>query len=146
MYTTQYIHEFQCINLSDPRHTCIHSSSRGEQAHGVQQGGHGERGQLGGPMSSPPPMLPLEEVPRPHAGDTTGRAGDVGGTEANRVASCGEVQATIWTACMAPWCCDGLHRIWLARASTSTVPVHALCYFSSFSPAAMSVSFGIGGY
>ena len=92
MYTAQYIHEFQCINLSDSRHTCIHSSSRGEQAHGVQQGGHGERGQRGGPMSSPPPTLPLEEVPRPHAGDTTGGAGDVGGTKANLDASRSEVQ------------------------------------------------------
>ena len=92
MYTAQYIHEFQCINLSDPRHTCIHSSSRGEQAHRVQQGGHGERGQRGGPMSSPPPMLPLEEVPRMHAWDTTGGAGDVGGTKANRDASRSEVE------------------------------------------------------
>ena len=63
-------------------------------------------------MSCQPPALPLEEVPRPHDGDTTGRAGDVGGTEANRAASSGEVQAMICTACMAPWCKDGPHRIW----------------------------------
>ena len=96
-----------------PRDTLdIHSSGRGEQAHGVQEGGHGERVQRGGPMSSQPPTLPLEEVPRLHTGDTTGGAGDIRGTEANRAASRGEILATICTACMAPWCSDGPHRIW----------------------------------
>ena len=80
--------------------------------HGVQEGGHGERAQRGGSMSSPPPTLPLEEVPCPHAGDTTSGAGNVGGPKASRAASHGEVQATICTACMAPWCSDGPHRIW----------------------------------
>ena len=42
------------------------------------------------------------EVPRPHAGDTTDGAGDVGGIEANRAASRSEVQETICMACMAP--------------------------------------------
>ena len=56
-----------------PRDTLdIHSFGRGEQAHRVQEGGHGERVQRGGPMSSQPPTLPLEEVLRPHPGDTTG--------------------------------------------------------------------------
>ena len=89
----------------------IHSSGQGGQAHRLQEGGHGERVQHGGPMSSQPPTLPLEEVPRLHTGDTTGGAGDIGGTEANRAASRGEILATICTACMAPWCSDGPHRI-----------------------------------
>ncbi|XP_040243660.2 uncharacterized protein [Aegilops tauschii subsp. strangulata] len=62
-------------------------------------------------MSSPPPALRLEEAPRPHAADTTGAAGDVGGADANRAASGGEVQATICPACMVPWGSDGSHRI-----------------------------------
>ena len=48
----------------------------------------------------------------PHARDTTGGAGDIGGTEANRAASRSEILATICTACMAPWCSDGPHHIW----------------------------------
>ncbi|XBH97053.1 hypothetical protein VPH35_087340 [Triticum aestivum] len=63
-------------------------------------------------MSSPPPSFRKGEAAdvdarRPHAADTTGAAGDVGGADS----SSGVVQATICPGCMVPWSSDGPHRI-----------------------------------